>query len=147
MLSARARDAIFQNSGQMHRFPSKHSVTRFRLAALLLAFKYLLLLASVVLVPSSLFIHSRQMTYAGLICLALAGLTLIIQCQVASRANCPLCVTPVLAVKSCVKHRNARRLLGSYRLRVTLAVLFLNRFRCPYCGECSLLQPRERGRR
>ena len=54
--------------------------------------------------------------------------------------NCPLCCTPVLAPKGCTKHRDAKKLMGSHRLRVALAILFPNRFRCPYCNESTALE-------
>ena len=31
--------------------------------------------------------------------------------------------------------------MGSHRLRVALAILFKNRFRCPYCNETTALTP------
>jgi hypothetical protein len=68
---------------------------------------------------------------------------MFIQWIVASRTGCPLCRTPVLAPRSCIKHRRARSFLGSHRLRVALAVLFRNHFRCPYCNESTALEVRE----
>ena len=49
-----------------------------------------------------------------------------------------------LAHKACVMHRNTRRLFGSYRLRVAMAVVFLGWFRCPYCGEPTAIAVRHR---
>ena len=33
-----------------------------------------------------------------------------------------------------------KKLMGSHRLRVALAILFRNRFRCPYCNESTALE-------
>lgn len=79
------------------------------------------------------------------IAIALLALTLlvgILQCLVAARTRCPLCMTPVLARKGCSKHRNARTLLGSHRMRVAVAILFRNGFKCPYCHESSEMKVR-----
>lgn len=42
-----------------------------------------------------------------------------------------------------IKHRKARRLLGSYQLRVAFAVMFTDRFRCPCCNEHTALDVKE----
>ena len=55
-------------------------------------------------------------------------------------------MTPVLAKKDCTKHRHARTFLGSHRLRVALAILFRNSFRCPYCNESTILEVRGQSR-
>ena len=64
--------------------------------------------------------------------------------SLAAKTRCPLCLTPVLATKGCSKHRNARTLLGSHRLRVAMSVLFKGRFYCPYCHEPSVLEVRQK---
>jgi hypothetical protein len=66
------------------------------------------------------------------------------QWSTAYHAGCPLCRTPVLAPMRCMKHRKARHLLGSYRLRVALAITFAERFRCPYCNEHTAMDVREK---
>lgn len=50
---------------------------------------------------------------------------------------------PPLHPKRCQKNRRARRLLGSYRLRVATGVLLRDRFLCPYCGEATKMAVRE----
>ena len=52
-----------------------------------------------------------------------------------SRARCQLCQTTLVLPHKCTKHQNARKLLGSYRLRMTASIIFSDRFKCPYCGE------------
>ena len=79
----------------------------------------------------------------------LAGLTVltaILQWLIATRTGCPLCMTPVLAKKQCVTHRNARPFLGSSRLKVALTILFKRTFRCPYCGELTAIKASHRNR-
>lgn len=131
----------------MHKFPSTYAIRRIRLAALLLGAKCLLFPAALGVLIYAVAIENQQLTYYGLGLLILTGITVIFQWHLASRANCPLCQTPVLADKGCVKHRNAKPLFGSHRLRVALSVLFLNQFRCPYCGEPSVMQVRDSRRR
>lgn len=63
---------------------------------------------------------------------------------VGGRARCPLCMMPPLRNQSCSKHRNAGKVLGSFKLSVALSVLFQNRFRCPYCGEPTAMEVRAR---
>jgi len=72
---------------------------------------------------------------------AILSLFLVIpQWTLGTHTHCPLCWTPVLAPKGCTKHRDARKLMGSHRLRVAVAVLFKNQFRCPYCNECTAME-------
>lgn len=128
----------------MHRFQSKSTIIRFRFASLLLCLKCLLAPAAAGLLAYSIFKHDMTLTWIaiGLGCATLFAL--ILQWIVAARTRCPLCLTPVLATKGCSKHRNAKTFLGSYRLRVSLAVLFKGAFRCPYCNEPSAMEVRNR---
>lgn len=128
----------------MHQFRSKSTVLRFRLNALLLVLKY-----AVVPVISGLLVYSFYKSDHGLaiFTLGLGFITLvmgILQWLMASRTRCPLCMTPVLGSKVCSKHRHARSFLGSFRLRVALAVLFRGSFLCPYCDEKSAMEVRLR---
>jgi len=127
---------------QMHKMPSVHAIRRIRLAAVLLLAKCLLTPAAAGVLIHSLVTHDQGLTFLGLGMLLLAGLVVLLQWSVSNRANCPLCLTPVLTNKGCMKHRNAKTLLGSHRLRVAVALLSTRRFRCPYCGEPTVLEPR-----
>jgi hypothetical protein len=89
--------------------------------------------------------HRENMIITGLALVFATVLLVIAQWMFAARTNCPLCLTPVMMSKGCAKHRRARRFLGSHRLYVALGVLFTGGFRCPYCGEPSVLEVRERG--
>lgn len=115
-----------------------------RAAALLLCLKCLLYPLAVGLLVYALLVHDRQLIMVGVGTLLFAGLVMIIQWILAQRTQCPLCMTPVLAKKGCTKHRSAKSLLGSHRLRVALAILFRKSFRCPYCNEPSALEVRDR---
>lgn len=128
----------------MHRFPSKSTIHRFRLVALLLCLRCLAVpVIAGILIYS--FIHTDPYLTIlalglGLVCVLMS----IMQWLLAGRARCPLCMTSVLARRGCAKHRSARTLLGSYRLRVALAILFRGAFHCPYCHEPSAMEVRER---
>jgi cytochrome bd-type quinol oxidase subunit 1 len=128
----------------MHRFQSKSAIVRLRFAAIFLCLSWILSVAAVGLLTYSLIEHNKKLTFVAM-GLALAAIfVVVIQWILASRTRCPLCLTPVLASKGCSKHRNAKKLLGSYRLRVAMMVLFKGRFHCPYCHEPSVLEVRER---
>ncbi len=130
----------------MHRLPSQSIVNRFRVASLLLLAKWLLVPAALATLSWAVLHRDKSMTtISGGIALVIVIVT-IIQWLIANRTRCPLCLTPSLAKKNCSKHRNARRLLGSYRLRVALSILFRGHFRCPYCGEPTAMEVRERRR-
>lgn len=127
----------------MHHLRSSSVVVRFRFAALLWFVICLLVPVAVGLLLGSMWTNDFDLSMAGS-CMALLGLGLVIPQWVAgSHTDCPLCWTPVLAPKSCVKHRRARSFMGSHRLRVALAIFFKNQFRCPYCNESTTLAQRD----
>lgn len=128
----------------MHKFQSKLSIFRLRLAAILFLLKLIVAPVALVTLVYSLWLEDRILTLVSLGLLNVAVLIKILQWFVARRANCPLCIAPVLANRNCVKHRNSRPLFGSHYLRVATSVLFKNQFRCPYCSETSELRVRIR---
>jgi len=128
----------------MHRLPNKYSVTRFRFAAWLLLGKWLLVAGSAVLLGYSLWVVNRDLTDLAVALMGLAVLVMLAQWLVAVRARCPLCIGFPLAHNACVTHRDSRRLFGSYRLRVAMSVVFQGWFRCPYCGESTVVAVRHR---
>lgn len=128
----------------MHRLPSKSAIHRFRLAAALQCLKCILAPAA-----GGVFIYSsiRNDRDLGMMAAAMFVLTVLamaLQWAVATRTNCPLCVSPVLATSRCAKSRHAGRLFGSRRLYVAVSILFRNSFRCPYCNEPTALEVRQR---
>ena len=90
----------------------------------------------------SLLANNYQLTLVGSSVAALSLILVIPLWTLGGHTNCPLCWTPVFAPKGCTKHREARKLMGSHRLRVALAVLFRNQFRCPYCNESTAMELR-----
>jgi hypothetical protein len=128
----------------MHRFPSKSTIFRFKVVAFLLCFRYVALPAIVGLLVYSLIENDHELTIValglGLVCFLMS----LMQWLLATRTRCPLCLTPVLASNGCSKHRHARTLLGSYRLRVAAKILFRDSFECPYCNEPSAMEVRSR---
>ena len=126
----------------MHRPRSTSAILRFRFAAFLLVGNCLFALVAVSLLVRSLMTQDFQWTMIGSGLVALILLLVIAQWIAAARTRCPLCCTPVLAPMRCAKHRRARMILGSHRLRVALAILFKNHFRCPFCNEVTGLEVR-----
>lgn len=128
----------------MHHPRSISDARRLRLASLLLLVNRLLILAGGGMLMVSLFATDRHLTMLGSGLLIASILLFVAQWFAASEAACPLCGTPVLAPMGCMKHRKARRLLGSYKLRVAIGVIFTESFRCPYCNEPTAMDVREK---
>ncbi len=126
----------------MHRLSSKSSVYRFRFAALLLCSRCILAISSVTVLCYSIVISDRDLTIIGIGMGTVTLVSILLQWMLSARTRCPLCLTPVLANKHCAKHRNARKFMGSHRLRVALAILFRGSFRCPYCHEPTAMEAR-----
>ncbi len=128
----------------MHHPHSNSAVWRLRIASLLLLGNRILIPLAGGMLLVSIFASDRGLMMSGLILVIVGVLLIIAQWIAASEAGCPLCRTPVLSPMRCMKHRKARRLLGSYQLRVALAIMFKERFRCPYCNEPTAMEVRER---
>lgn len=128
----------------MHRLPSRAALVRFKLSAWFFILGFLLLIGGLGYLGWSVFIaHNTHIITAssiiggGVVCV-------IIQWISAARARCPLCLTPSMARKNCSKNRAAKRLLGSYRMKVATSIILHNHFRCPYCNEPTALEVRQR---
>lgn len=128
----------------MHRLRTQSAILRFRLAAILLCLKCLLLPISLGVLTYAMIIVNQLLIWVGIGLVLTTCVIAFLQWIFAARTNCPLCMTPVLALKDCAKHRHAKPLLGSYRLRVALAVLLKNSFHCPYCHEPTAVEVRQR---
>lgn len=85
-----------------------------------------------------------ELTWISMVVIIIAGLMIYAQWFVGARTICPLCITPVLGNRRCVKNRNSRKLFSSHRLRVASDILFHNSFHCPYCNEPTVLQVRRK---
>lgn len=127
----------------MHRFRTLSAIRRMRAAASILLLRLLVTLGAIGLLAPAVAHHDRQLMATAAVTLALLLPLSLLQWLVTSRASCPLCMARVMAKSRCVKHRRARPLLTSHRLRVALSILFKSRFQCPYCGESSLLKIRK----
>ena len=141
---ASGRSASHFGTPIMHRFPSRAIINRFRFVAVMLCLGVSLTFISCGILIYSLIIVDREITLYAIILGAIAGLLTVVQWILAPRTRCPLCMTPVLAKKDCSKNRKARRLLGSYRLRAAVSILFKGWFSCPYCNEHSAMEVRHR---
>jgi hypothetical protein len=130
----------------MHHPCSISAARLLRIASfLLLGSRLMIPIAAGLILVSLLYGNHRLMIYGVGVALISVGL-IVAQWIAAFHAGCPLCRTPVLAPLGCMRHRKARRLLGSYQLRVALSIMFTERFRCPYCNESTAMDVRERFR-
>lgn len=127
----------------MHHPRSICDVVRFRLAATLLLGNCLLGATVACMLVYSLMFDDRRLALIGSGLLILVLFLIVAQWIAGLKSACPLCQTPVLSPKSCVKHRRARTFLGSHRLRVAAAIVFKSQFRCPYCNEPTAMTARE----
>ena len=117
---------------------------RMRLAALLFVAKFLVLAGSVAVLTYAGLVGERAWAIGGAFGLLAGMLMIVLWWLLASRANCPLCMMPVMMNKRCAKHGRARTVLGSHRLRVALSILARNTFSCPYCMESTAVRVRDR---
>ena len=131
----------------MHRLPNPHSVSRFNFVACLVLGNGLLAIGSLGLLVYSLVMDNADLIQLALILLGLVVLLRIIQWLSAARVRCPLCLGTPLSRNNCIKNRQARKWLGSYRLRVALSIFREGSFRCQYCGELTAIAVRQRHRR
>lgn len=145
-LSVRLSDQV-QLIPIMHRLRSHSTLRRFRISSLLLVLTFLAVPLALGSVCYSLVSGKHEwfgvagwVVVSGIICMTL-------NFMISGRLRCPLCMVPPLQGRRCAKHNSAERLLGSHRLRVAQTILFKGCFRCPYCGEFTAMQVRERGGR
>lgn len=127
---------------KMHRLPSHYAVTRFKLAAWVLFFMSLMIPSTFGVLVYSMVTFDREIMQLALALIGGTLLLAILQWCFACRARCPLCHAKSISNSGCSKHRNAKPLFGSYRLRVAATIIFRQYFRCPYCGESTVVKPR-----
>ncbi len=127
----------------MYHSHSNSDVSRLRIASLLLLVNRLLIVAASGLLLVSLFRNDQHLRIIGSGFLVVSFILIIAQRIAALHVGCSLCRTPILAPMSYIKHRKARRLFGSYQLRVALAILFTERFCCPCCNQRSTVHIKE----
>ena len=130
----------------MHRLHSRSSQRAFHFGTLLMVLFGFVLLAAVVLGVLGLIHGDRRLLHWFLIAAAVTPMVGAIYLAVGFRARCPLCMNPPIVPRRCQKHRNARPLFGSHRLRVAASIMLSDSFICPYCGERTSLELHERKR-
>jgi hypothetical protein len=130
----------------MHRLPHEQHLFRYRLASALLLVKWLIIPGSLAFLGHAVIVGNRDRVHLALGLVALTLMVLVVQWFIATKCRCPLCLGTPLARKACVMHRNATRLFGSYRLRVAHSIIWKGYFRCPFCGETTLMEVRQRRR-
>jgi len=84
----------------MHRLSSTQSIFRFRLAAVLLCVKWLVLPSAVGALILFLITGNHSIARFGVGMMLLTLLVALLQWLIAARTPCPLCMTPVLAKKN-----------------------------------------------
>jgi hypothetical protein len=128
----------------MHRLISNSSLRCFRFGTFTLLLFAVSLVAFVLLGAAGLLLGDQWIMQASMWLVPAVPVLGIGYLLFGLRARCPLCMNPPLVPRRCQKHRNARTLCGSHRFRVALAVLFTGKFTCPYCGEATRMEVRER---
>lgn len=103
------------------------------------AFLYVVAFAAfVAFAVFALRMYLEQNKLMGVFALASVGVLVIARVWAAinsRRLTCHLCMGPVLQVKTCHKHHDAKRLpLFGYRAATVLSTLFAGGFTCMYCG-------------
>jgi len=128
----------------MHRLSSHYLLKRFRIASLFLVITFLSLPVAIGFLSYGLLEKDAGwMQVAGYV--LAAGLVLkVLSHMVGGRLKCPLCMGTPLRNLGCSKHKSAQTLFGSHKLDVAVSILFQDKFRCPYCGETTGMQVRER---
>lgn len=130
----------------MHRLPSESVLRRFRIASVLVLLMWLSAPVAVGLLVCGLFFADHELLVWSGGCVVFGVVAMIVSFVVTSRLRCPLCMVQPLQNKGCSKHRNARTLFGSHRLKVAQSILVHDSFRCPYCGEPTVMEARKRRR-
>ena len=85
--------------------------------------------------------------YAAGACLALLILLQLFHVMECHKIICPDCRSQILKSRRCAKHRNAKKLFGSYSLRIAFQVIFSNKFRCHFCDNTYQWRGKQEGKR
>lgn len=124
----------------MHLYRSKRPIIWLRLCAISYPLFVLSMIAQIVVVVYGSLNSSKEMMMWVIYGMAFTVFMGLFYLFCSCNSKCPLCRIGPMSSQQCVKHGQAGRLFGSYRLQVILGVILLNRFRCPYCGESTLLK-------
>lgn len=128
----------------MHHPRTISDTRRLRIASLLPLCNLLLIVSAAGLLLLSLLSNDHHLMIYGTTLVGICLVLIIAQWIAVSLAGCPLCRTAILAPMGCLKHRRARPVLGSYKLRVAPATMFRAQLRCPSCNKSTDMQVKER---
>ena len=101
-------------------------------------------MAALVLLFCAFVVTDKNLAFASVGFLGLTFLIASLQWWLSASTRCPLCLTPILSTTNCAKHRKAKKLLGSYRLRLAVDIVFNESFTCPYCHEPTAMLVRDK---
>lgn len=127
----------------MHHIQSKFRANAFRRASTVFILAYLSLFVAA---GSTIYIIVEEPEGQLALYGSILGTTLllwILALIISGTCRCQLCQASTMRSLKCSHHTRAKRLLGSYRLRIAVAILFKGSFRCSYCGEAFNLKPKE----
>lgn len=119
----------------MHQHRCKRTLLDLKIGALHFLVNLCLILVAAGLVIYGVLNYDETILYAGIGTGVLWLISSLIFAAKASTVRCPLCMVATFSHKRCQKHRSAKPLLGSRRLRLSLSILFRGHYRCMYCGE------------
>lgn len=128
----------------MHRYRTIRPIFWIRLCSIFYLLSWLYSFALLFFTFYAVLHHTHEIMMNLLVGIGIYVALWILYAWTSSLSKCPLCRSGPMSNKRCAKHRNARKTLGSYRLTVALSVIFLNCFRCPYCGEPTRLKVKEK---
>ena len=131
----------------MHKLPSKSVLRKFRFASVILLFVWVGIPSALVLAVYGMVSKNSDLLSIAGVCAGVSVLLILVFFVLAAKLRCPLCIVQPLQNRSCSRHRDAGRILMSYRLKVALSIIFRKNFRCPYCGEPTAMEVRLRNKR
>ncbi len=126
----------------MHYIKSKFRAQAFRRASIVFVLAYLsLFVAGGMVIYTFIDRSGEKLLILGIV----LGVTLLLWATtmiVSGTCRCQLCQASTMRSLKCSHHKNAKKLLGSYRFRIAVAVLCKGAYRCSYCGEAFSLRPK-----
>ena len=128
----------------MHKLRNTSSLVRFRIGSLLVLLMALSLPAIFGLIGYGIYKGEVKDFVFASIAIAVGLFLVILNFMVSKKAKCPLCTMPPLLTRRCMKHNDAKKLFGSYKLRTACSISFTRKFRCQYCGEDTVMKTRQR---
>ena len=115
------------------------------LLSLFMVLRVVTMLCGIVLFAMGALNADFTLIYAAGACLATLLLLQLYHFMECTKIVCPNCRSQLLKSRSCSKHRNAKKLFGSYLLRIAFQVIFTNKFRCHFCDNIYQWRGKNRG--